>query len=119
MRRNVATMEYEERESLKYTGWRQYRAGVDPGVRAAGLEMVIRSHWERSRNSGEWIRERDLHPDYATYAGSWLNAMGDHLEIVPRVLRLLVMRYRFPCPPLLKKGCTYISRAMELSSSGF
>lgn len=87
-------------------GWENLVNGKVITERAAGLIMVIESHYERSRESWGW--RRPGHASSRLYTACWLIANG---HSVPRaVLSYLQQSYPPPNRQGLDYGKTYWSR---------
>lgn len=100
----ASAMKYEEREAMKVTAYRMYEESGNVAGRACALEMVIRAHYDRSR---EFYGAG--HPCLHTYACHWVIAqdVSPDDSDASMVLESLRQKYKEPSRPHMTKGSSY------------
>jgi hypothetical protein len=95
-------MKWVEREEQKTIGWKLYAdKALIQSERQRGIVKVITAHYERSKEAWEDRHGPGSHPDFSTYASSWLHANGERLLAdEPKIRRSLEVAY----PPTKELG---------------
>lgn len=87
----------------------------DSDVRVIGAELLMRSHFLRSRGRTKFAVNKDiknLHPSFREYAPAYLDANQDRFEHF--TMDLLVRTYSIRTSPFLSKGETFWNMELYL-----
>ena len=72
----------------KRKGWDMYHVSQSLGNKVKGIEMVIQSHYERSKEA-----YGNDHPDFKTYIKHWLRAQQECDLIDTYTMASLILRH--------------------------